>query len=348
MGLNEDDIRETVADFIARAAEADSASVLELARLGGGTIQENYALELEIAGGDMSGRQSLVLRTDSPSRVSVSLSRAHEFAVMRAAFDVGVTVPEPLWLCQDRSVIGKDFYIMRRAAGTASARELVRGSMADEARELLVERLGEELARLHMIEPPIDALAFLAIPDQSPALARIALYRQYLDTLPAPQPVLEWGLRWLEHNAPQKDRLVLCHSDYRTGNYMVEGTELRGILDWEFASWSDPHEDLSWFCARCWRFGAWEREAGGMGSRTAFYRGYERTSGHSVDASVIPYWEVMAAVRWAIIALQQAQRHLSGEQSSLELALTGRMVPEMELDMLIEIDRIDKRKIAYA
>jgi hypothetical protein len=47
-------------------------------------------------------------------------------------------------------------------------------------------------------------------------------------------------------------------------------------------------------------------------------------------------------VRWAVIALQQAQRHLSGEQPSLELALTGRMVPEMEFDLLNQIRRMSK------
>jgi hypothetical protein len=48
----------------------------------------------------------------------------------------------------------------------------------------------------------------------------------------------------------------------------------------------------------------------------------------------------MAMLRWSVIALQQAQRHLSGEESSLELALTGRMLPEMEYDMLRQIESI--------
>jgi len=42
----------------------------------------------------------------------------------------------------------------------------------------------------------------------------------------------------------------------------------------------------------------------------------------------------MATLRWAVIALQQGQRHLSGEEPSLELALTARMLPELELDIL--------------
>ena len=55
------------------------------------------------------------------------------------------------------------------------------------------------------------------------------------------------------------------------------------------------------------------------------------------------YWEVAAHVRWAVIALQQAARHLSGEERSLELALTGRLVPELELEILNLIDAAEGR-----
>jgi hypothetical protein len=56
-----------------------------------------------------------------------------------------------------------------------------------------------------------------------------------------------------------------------------------------------------------------------------------------VDARAVEYWEIMGSVRWSVIALQQARRHLSGEEPSLELALTGRMLPEMESDLLEQI-----------
>jgi hypothetical protein len=42
----------------------------------------------------------------------------------------------------------------------------------------------------------------------------------------------------------------------------------------------------------------------------------------------------MAHIRWAVIALQQAQRHLSGVERSLELALTGRIVAELEQEII--------------
>ena len=127
---------------------------------------------------------------------------------------------------------------------------------------------------------------------------------------------------------------MLLHQDFRTGNFLADETGLSAILDWEFSDWGDPMSDLGWFCARCWRFGRDQREAGGLGSRAAFYRGYEAVSGRRIAPAQVAYWEVMAHIRWAVIALQQAERHRSGEQASLELALTGRVVAELELELL--------------
>ena len=42
----------------------------------------------------------------------------------------------------------------------------------------------------------------------------------------------------------------------------------------------------------------------------------------------------MAHVRWAMIAVQQAGRHLSGAEPDLELALIGRKVAELEHEIL--------------
>jgi aminoglycoside phosphotransferase (APT) family kinase protein len=334
--------------FLSEVSDCDSLEIIALERLGGGAVQENYAVDALFSGGIMDGRHALVLRTDAPSGVAASRSRVDEFAVLKVAWEAGLKVPEPLWACADDSLIGRAFYVMRRLPGDARGHRLVRDPALDSVRESLVERLGEELARLHTIEPPHPELEGLPQPPLSPAHARIQEYRNYLDKLPDPQPVLEWGLRWLERKAPNSDEVVLCHCDYRTGNYLVAEGELSGILDWEFASWSDPLEDIAWFCARCWRFGQWNQEAGGMGSREIFYRGYERTAGKTIKRELIPYWEVMATVRWAIIALQQGQRHTSGDEASLELALTGRMVPEMELDVLMQIGAVKDGMFEHA
>jgi aminoglycoside phosphotransferase (APT) family kinase protein len=306
--------------------------------LSGGAVQENWAVDVAARGGRLDGEHALVLRTDAPARMAASLGRREEFAVLQAAHTVGITVPEPLFLCDDESLLGRSFYLMRRVPGVAAGHRLVRDQALDGT--ALAERLGEELGRLHVIRPPFPGLDFLQQPDLEPAIDRVNTYRAYLDGMGVARPALEWALRWLERFAPLDETLVLCHGDYRTGNYMVENGALTGILDWEFAAWSHPYEDLGWFCARCWRFGRDEREAGGIAEREALYRGYESASAVAVDRDQIHYWEIMATVRWAVLALQQGRRHVSGEQRSLELALTARMVPELELDALDQVERL--------
>ncbi|MGO4837815.1 phosphotransferase, partial [Rhizobiaceae sp. 2RAB30] len=106
------------------------------------------------------------------------------------------------------------------------------------------------------------------------------------------------------------------------------------ILDWELASWGDPYADMGWFCARFWRFGQDAREAGGIGSRQAFYKGYCGITGAHPCAQRALYWEIMACARWAVVSIQQLHRHLSGETPSLELALTGKCTIEAEYELI--------------
>jgi len=337
--------RERLCAFLASAAGAARATILAIAPLRGGAIQENWSLDLALEGGAHAGRHALVLRTDAPSRVAASHGRAQEFALLELARAADVTVPEPLWLCRDTLVIGRAFYLMRRMPGIAAGHRIVKDLSIGGPREALAERLGQELARIHAVTPqaaarllPGQPLDFLAPSSADPGLDRVRLYRRYLDELGDPHPVLEWGLRWLERNSQPAREITLVHQDFRTGNYLIDERGLTAILDWEFCAWGDPMSDIGWFCAKCWRFGASDREAGGIAARGPFYRAYEAASGRRIDPVAVRYWEVAAHVRWAVIALQQAARHLSGAQRSLELALTGRLLPELELEILTLID----------
>jgi aminoglycoside phosphotransferase (APT) family kinase protein len=272
-----------------------------------------------------------VVRCDAPSAVAVSLTRAQEFAVLKAAYAAGVKVPAPLWC----SRLGSDeFFIMEYVDGVAAGHRLARDERLVPDRRRLAEQLGENLARIHALGAPVSELDFLRPPQRTPAAAFVAAFRAHLGALPDPHPAIEWGLRWCERNRPRQETVTFVHHDYRTGNYIVRNGELAAVLDWEFAGYGDPLEDIGWFFARCWRFGRPENVAGGIGAADDFLRGYERASGKAVNRTAIRYWEMAAHIRWAVIALQQAQRHFSGEEPSLELALTRYVVPELEYEIL--------------
>jgi aminoglycoside phosphotransferase (APT) family kinase protein len=317
-------------DWLAAAQGDASLRIVDARKLSGGAIQQNWALDVETIG----GAQRWVLRTDSAAVLAVSLPRAAEYALLKAASDSGVTVPEPLFLCEDPGVTGAPFFVMRRVGGSALGPRVVKDSTLGGGRDQLAQALGRELARIHRIRPPRADLAFLGAPPTDAGLAVIATLRGRLDAAGTPRPAIEWGLRAAERSAPPPVPPMLVHNDFRTGNLMLDASGVTGVLDWEFAAWGDGHADLGWLCAKCWRFGNVAQEAGGLGPREALYAGYEAESGTAVEDARVRWWELLAHLRWAVIAADQAQRHLSGEERSLELALTGHIVPELEWEIL--------------
>jgi len=327
--------RVLLAGFLVEASGARNVGITEPELLSGGAIQENWGFDAEFLGGAFAGRQRLVLRTDASTGVPSSLGRIEEFTVLRAAFAAGVRVPEPLWACANPSVMAKPFFVMRRVAGTAQGRQITTDPGLGADLPAVAARLGQELARLQTIRPPRPELGFLS---SIGAAQHIASFRAYLDDHPRPRPVLEWAARWLETHLPEPAAPVLCHRDFRTGNYMLDGAELTGILDWEFAGWGDPDEDIGWFCCKGWRFARLDREAGGIAERTAFYRAYEAASGRKLDPERVRFWEVLANLRWAVIALQQSDRVLVGGARDLSTAIIGRRATECELELLMLLD----------
>ncbi|HTV87777.1 MAG TPA: phosphotransferase family protein [Stellaceae bacterium] len=327
--------RGALGGFLAAHSGADQVQISEPALLAGGAIKENWGFTADFIGGRLAGEQDLVLRTDAPTGIAASLSRIEEFAVLRAACAVGVSVPQPLFTCADATIIGKPFFVMRRLRGTAQGRLITTDPALEPALPGIAYRLGKQLARLQQIRPPRPDLAFLPKigPDE-----HIAQFRAYLDRHPNPRPVLEWAIRWLETHLPEPLPPVLCHRDFRTGNYMLDGAELTGILDWEFAGWGDPDEDLGWFCCKGWRFARLDRAAGGIAERAALYAGYEAGTGRRIDPARAFFWEVLANIRWATIALQQSDRFLVGGQRDLSTAIIGRRAGECDLELLMLLD----------
>ena len=323
-----------VARFVEKAAGARAVHVERFERMAGGAIQHNYALDARVEGGAHEGRHRWVVRADAPSGVAVSRTRAEEFAILRAAHAARVKAPRPLWLCEEPGA--PSFFVMERVEGIAAGHRLVKDDALVPDRPRLAAELGENLARLHLLKPPVAGLEFLGEAAADPASERIAAYRGCLDELgeAGALPVVEWGLRWCERNPSAPARAVLVHRDYRTGNYLVDGGHLAAVLDWEFAGLGDPLEDLGWFLARCWRFGRVDREAGGIGPAHDFLAGYHRIGGRAVTFEETRFWQVMAHVRWAIIAMQQAERHRRHGETSLELALTAHVVPDLEWEIL--------------
>ncbi len=311
--------------------------------IAGGASRETWALDVEIAGGSFAGRHELVLRMDQASSMNPdALGRAEEFALLQAAYAAGVLVPRPRWADASGSVLGRAFLVMDRIAGESIGPRVVRRPELAGARAVLADQMATQLARIHMVDP--TKLHFLPrpAPGISPALHTIQSSQAQLDALGIAAPVLEFGLRWLTIHAPACNHATLVHGDFRIGNLIVGPEGLRAVIDWEFAHFGDPLEDLAWACVRDWRFGADTLRVGGVGDLEPYLSTHEAHTGQVIDRAALRYWEILGNLRWAVTCHVQAHRHLSGADPSVEYASLGRRAAEMELEFLTLIEQLEE------
>lgn len=333
-----------LASHLAAAIGSTSLQITSARLLSGGAIQQNVRLDVEVTGGPLHGKHVWVLRTDAAASVAISLDRQSEYEVLRAASAAGVKVATPIVRCGLPNPVGAAFFVQSCLAGSAQARRIVRDPDLPGFGHQLAQSLAVELAAIHAIRPASHPIPCLPIPAGPSARIEIARLRKALDGSADPRPALEYILAWLDEHAPPARAIALVHGDFRTGNYMVDAGKLMGLLDWEFAHWGDPDEDIGWLTARCWRFGNDKLELGGIAPLQVFLDAYKQASGRAVFTDSIAYWQILAAARWAAIAVLQGDRYRRGGEQKLELALTGLMVPEMEHDALTAILEWRKKK----
>jgi aminoglycoside phosphotransferase (APT) family kinase protein len=230
--------------------------------------------------------------------------------------------------------------------GESIGPRVVRKVELAEARQRLPAQMAQELVRIHRLPADATELSFLPRPagGVTPAQQTVNGLRRSLAELEVFNPALTAGLRWLEKNQPSAPRLHVLHGDFRIGNLIVNQEEgLAAVIDWEFAHLGDPVEDLAWPLVRDWRFGNDNLRLGGIGDAEPFLEAYEQLSGQEVDRKEVRYWEIMGNMKWAVTCLVQAERHLSGEDPSVELASLGRRSAEMEAELLRLIADSGKR-----
>ncbi len=237
-------------------------------------------------------------------------------------------MPRPYGYVPD--LAGREAFVMERLEGETIGRRIVRRPELAAAREALPLQLAEELAKIHAIPP-----------EQVPFLeeARFERIVDELDDVDEPHPAIELGLWWLREHRPPARPPVVAHGDYRIGNVMVDGQGLVGVLDWEFAHLDDPVRDLAFGLVRAWRFGVGDKRLGGIGDVEPYLERYNELTGFDVRPEELDYWELAGNVGWAIGCLTQAQRHLSGQDRSVELAILGRLGAEVEYEICNLLER---------
>ncbi|HZT92762.1 MAG TPA: phosphotransferase family protein [Gaiellaceae bacterium] len=161
-------------------------------------------------------------------------------------------LPEIVAVCEDESVLGVPFYVMRWLDGHVVTNELPRGLEAASARRALGLDLVDTLVEIHAADVSTPALAAFARPGSynERQVRRFAQLWQLNRTREVPR-VDDVGT-WLAAHVPAQLPATVVHGDYRLGNVMVaraDPARIEAVLDWEMGAIGDPRADVGYLLA---------------------------------------------------------------------------------------------------
>jgi aminoglycoside phosphotransferase (APT) family kinase protein len=244
-------------------------------------------------------------------------------AVRAAGFE---RLPEIVAVCDDESVIGVPFYVMRFLDGHVITQELPPGLEAEDAR----------FARFALGMDLVDTL--VEIHDaRGPELDAFARPGSYLE-----RQVKRFGQLWeinqtreiaavddvgrfLAENVPDALPPTVVHGDYRLGNMMVaraDPTRIVAVLDWEMGAIGDPRADVGYLLAtysepngRISALGSSPVTAEpGFPSRAQLVERYVERSGREVEP--LAWFEALALWKAAVFCEAIYGRFIRGELGS--------------------------------
>lgn len=265
-------------------------------------------------------RDLILRRPPRGAKAASAHDMRREHDVQAALAPVFPYVPRMVALCQDPAVLGSDFYVMERVAGTILRQEIPAELGLDAAAtRRLCEAVVDRLVDLHAVDPAAAGLDRLG---RGPGYVRRQVEgwsARYRAARTRRAPSFERVMAWLADRRPDDVGACVIHNDYRFDNVVLapdDPQRIVGVLDWEMATVGDPLMDLGgalayWVQADDDRIMRLLRRqpthAPGMLTRAEVVERYAERTGRRVDDWV--FYEVFGLFRLAVIAQQIYRRY---------------------------------------
>jgi len=302
---------------------------LESRFLSGGSQNEIF----EITRGDLHAVLRIPPATAGPDRDS-GITREYRIT---AALD-GTDVPhtEAVALCEDKSVLGRTFYLMAFVDGWSPIQ--IRRTWPEpfgsdlEQRRGLAFQLIEGIALLSKVDWRAQGLEGLGRPEGFHE-RQVDRWTAFLNRIKGRElPGWDEAAAWLRAHKPLDYIPGIMHGDYQFANVMFRHggpARLAALVDWEMGTVGDPKLDLgsvmqSWPEDTSDIDGSGYVDLTGMPSRDELLAHYSKVSGRQVDD--IDYYNVLAKWKLATVLEQTYQR--AGNDSE-KAAAFGPIVVEL-------------------
>jgi aminoglycoside phosphotransferase (APT) family kinase protein len=294
----------------------NETGALQVRQYPSGHSNLTYALQL--------GDTELVIRRPPfGSKVKSAHDMGREFRVLSKLHSAYTPAPEVLLYCDDDSVLGSTFYVMKPIHGIILRRNVPRGlEFSPEKARLLSESFVENLVRLHHVDYAAVGLSDLGRPEGYLERQVRGWIERYHGSKTHDYPEVEKLSAWMQQQIPSTRATSLIHNDYKYDNIVLDSSDITnivGVLDWEMCTIGDSLSDLGTALAY-WIDPADPEElqqnrwgpttAPGSLTREELVQYYARKTGS--DVSQIAFYLTFARFKLAVIAQQIYFRYHQG------------------------------------
>ena len=197
-------------------------------------------------------KKELVLRRKPPGKLLPSAHAVErEFRVITALENTDVPVPKTFGLCNDREVIGTEFYIMEYLDG-AIYWDLLLEKLGPEDRRKIYANKNKVISALHMVNFDDVGLSDYGKSGDYVARQVSRWTKQYIASETKNIESMNKLIEWLPKNIPANDQTSIVHGDFRLDNIVFSQNDILGVLDWELSTLGHPIADFNYHCLN-WR-----------------------------------------------------------------------------------------------
>jgi aminoglycoside phosphotransferase (APT) family kinase protein len=284
----------------------------EVRQFSGGASNLTYLLRYD-------GLDLILRRPPAGTKAKGAHDMGREYRIQASLKPVFPCVPTMVAHCNDDAVIGSEFYVMDRIAGTIPRRSELGVDLTPEQTRQLCFTVIDTLVDLHQVDAAQAGLNDLGRGGGYVERQVTGWTARYRKAKTWNVPSYERVMTWLEENRPADVRTCVIHNDFRLDNVVLapdDPLKVAGVLDWELATLGDPLMDLGsalayWVQADDdWafrRFRLQPSDAPGMPTRDEIVQYYAERSG--VKPENWAFYEVFGLFRLAVIAQQIYYRY---------------------------------------
>ncbi len=213
---------------------------LSFERISGGHSNLTYGVR------DTAGGRWALRRPPLGKRLGSAHDMGREFRVVSALAPTPVPVAPVVGFCEDESVNGAPFYVMKFVEGPILRGLAEADAFPEEAdRRAIGERVVDTLVEIHAVDPDAAGLGELGRKQDYVARQLRRWQGQWEKSKTRELPAIDAVHEELAGRIPEQGPATIVHGDYRLDNMILTPAgEVAAVVDWELCTLGDPLADV--------------------------------------------------------------------------------------------------------